>query len=120
MDIDEMVDKVGAKLEGAAGRASRGESGRRGSTGNRLEKDGRGWVTGQQFGDGESTDIVGTEAGSKRETERSRELGRRLVGKEGRLGGWKIRVKGKERVRSGGGLAGLEDCDRMGNSDRER
>jgi hypothetical protein len=43
-----------------------------------------------------------------------------LVGKEGRLGGWKIRVKGKERVRSGGGLAGLEDCDRMGNSDRER
>ena len=42
MDINEMVDEVGAKLERAAGRASRGESGRRGSTGNRLEKDGRG------------------------------------------------------------------------------
>jgi hypothetical protein len=42
MDINEMVDEMGAKLERAAGRASCSISGRRGSTGNRVEKDGRG------------------------------------------------------------------------------
>jgi hypothetical protein len=120
MDINEMIDEISAKLKRAAGRTRRGVGGRRGSTGNGLEKDGRSWVTGHQFGDGESTDIVGTKAGSKRETERSRELGWRLVREEGRLGSWEIRVKGKDGVRSGGRVAWLENCNRMRNSNRER
>ena len=37
-----MVDKMGAKLERAAGRTRRGVGGRRGIMGNGLEKDGRG------------------------------------------------------------------------------
>ena len=37
MDINEMVDEMGAKLERAAGRASRGVGGRRGGMGNGLK-----------------------------------------------------------------------------------
>ena len=42
MDIDEVIDKMGAKLERAADRTRRGVGGRRGSMGNDLEEDGRG------------------------------------------------------------------------------
>ena len=41
MDINEMIDEISAKLKRAAGRTRRGVGGRRGSTGNGLEKDGR-------------------------------------------------------------------------------
>ena len=37
-----MIDEMGAKLEMAAGRTRHGVGGRRGSTGNGLEEDGRG------------------------------------------------------------------------------
>jgi hypothetical protein len=42
MDINEMVDEMGAKLERASGRRRRGIGGRRGGVGNGLEEDGRG------------------------------------------------------------------------------
>ena len=43
MDINEIIDEMGAKLERAVGRTRHGVGGRRGSMGNGLEKkDGRG------------------------------------------------------------------------------
>jgi hypothetical protein len=77
MDVDEMVDKMRAKLEGTAGWQEEAVIGRNGSGWKRSKNCWRGWVTGEQLWNGEGSDVGGAKTGGERKAESARETRRK-------------------------------------------
>ena len=54
-------------------------------------------ITGEQFGGREGSDIIGAEAGSKREAKGGGEAIRQVIDQWKRFDGWEIWIEDKER-----------------------
>ena len=120
MNVNEVVHKVGAQAEGAAGRERIGV-GRRISINRQASKNSRrGRVAREQFSNREGTDIVGAGAGGERQSECRREARRKMIDQRERFDSREIRVKDKERARSSWRNSRMKNGDRMGNSRWER
>jgi hypothetical protein len=79
MDVNEMVNEVGAEAERAASRQGEAVVGGNGTQG--KSSAGRRWngIAGKQFGSREGSDIIGTKAGSERDAEGGRETVKHVV-----------------------------------------
>ncbi len=116
MNINEVIHKVGAQAEGAAGGEQIGV-GRRISINRQASKNSRrGRVAREQFSNREGMDIVGAGAGGERQSECSREARWKMIDQRERFDSREIRVKDKERARSSWRNSRMKNSDRMGNS----
>ena len=116
MNINEVIHKVGAQAEGAAG-GERIGVGRRISINRQASKNSRrGRVAREQFSNREGTDIVGAGAGGERQSECSREARWKMIDQRERFDSREIRVKDKERAQSSWRNSRMKNSDRMGNS----